>query len=116
MLTDHTPARQRAKYIATILKEVICDSSVYDLRSVTVAEIMGRHTGWLAAAASLAAGPDCNGPDLILLPECPFDEEAFLKRVAELEKSATMLLSRSARASRTRTAFSCATWSPRQVS
>ena len=46
----------------------------------------GRHTGWLAAASSLAAGPDCNGPDLILLPECPFDEEAFLKRVAELEK------------------------------
>lgn len=117
MLTDHTPGYgSAAKYIATILKEVICDSSVYDLRSVTVAEIMGRHTGWLAAAASLAAGPDCNGPDLILLPECPFDEEAFLKRVAELEKSATMLLSRSARASRTRTAFSCATWFPRQVS
>lgn len=87
MLTDHTPGYgSAAKYIATILKEVICDSSVYDLRSVTVAEIMGRHTGWLAAAASLAAGPDCNGPDLILLPECPFDEEAFLKRVAKLEK------------------------------
>ena len=87
LLTDHTPGYgSAAKYIATILKEVICDSSVYDLRSVTVAEIMGRHTGWLAAAASLAAGPDCNGPDLILLPECPFDEEAFLKRVAELEK------------------------------
>ena len=85
--TDHCPGYgSAAKYIATILKEVICDSSVYDLRSVTVAEIMGRHTGWLAAAASLAAGPDCNGPDLILLPECPFDEEAFLKRVAELEK------------------------------
>ena len=87
MLTDHTPGYgSAAKYIATILKEVICDSSVYDLRSVTVAEIMGRHTGWLAAAASLAAGPDCNGPDLILLPERPFDEEAFLARVAELEK------------------------------
>ena len=87
MYTDHTPGYgSAAKYIATILKEVICDSSVYDLRSVTVAEIMGRHTGWLAAAASLAAGPDCNGPDLILLPECPFDEEAFLKRVAKLEK------------------------------
>ena len=87
LLTDHTPGYgSAAKYIATILKEVICDSSVYDLRSVTVAEIMGRHTGWLAAAASLAAGPDCNGPDLILLPERPFDEEAFLARVAELEK------------------------------
>ena len=87
MLTDHTPGYgSAAKYIATILKEVICDSSVYDLRSVTVAEIMGRHTGWLAAAASLAAGPDCSGPDLILLPERPFDEDAFLARVAELEK------------------------------
>ena len=87
MMTDHTPGYgSAAKYIATILKEVICDSSVYDLRSVTVAEIMGRHTGWLAAAASLAAGPDCNGPDLILLPERPFDEDAFLARVSDLAR------------------------------
>ncbi len=63
MLTDHTPGYgSAAKYIATILKEVICDSSVYDLRSVTVAELMGRHTGWLAAAASLAAGPGLQRP------------------------------------------------------
>ena len=49
MYTDHTPGYgSAAKYIATILKEVICDSSVYNIRSVTVAEIMGRHTGWLA--------------------------------------------------------------------
>lgn len=87
MHTDHTPGYgSAAKYIATILKEVICDSSVYDLRSVTVAEIMGRHTGWLAGAASLAAGPDCNGPDIILLPERTFDETAFLQRVSQLEK------------------------------
>ena len=67
MYTDHTPGYgSAAKYIATILKEVICDSSVYNIRSVTVAEIMGRHTGWLAGAASLAAGADCNGPDIIL--------------------------------------------------
>lgn len=88
MFTDHTPGYgSAAKYIATILKEVICDSSVYDIRSVTVAEIMGRHTGWLAGAASLAAGSDCDGPDIILLPERPFDEDAFLNRVAELEKT-----------------------------
>ena len=87
MLTDHTPGYgSAAKYIATILKEVICDSSVYDIRSVTVAEIMGRHTGWLAAASSLATGPDCSGPDLILLPERTFNEDAFLERVARLEK------------------------------
>ncbi len=68
-LTDHTPGYgSAAKYIATILKEVIRDSSVYDIRSVTVAEIMGRHAGWLAGAACLAGGDDCEGPDLILLP------------------------------------------------
>ena len=87
MYTDHTPGYgSAAKYIATILKEVICDSSVYNIRSVTVAEIMGRHTGCLAGAASLAAGADCNGPDIILLPERPFDENVFLEKVAQLEK------------------------------
>ena len=85
-LTDHTPGYgSAAKYIATILKEVIRDSSVYDIRSVTVAEIMGRHAGWLAGAACLAGGEDCDGPDLILLPEVPFDAEKFLARVDELQ-------------------------------
>ena len=87
MYTDHTPGYgSAAKYIATILKEVICDSSVYDIRSVTVAEIMGRHAGWLAGAACLAGGDDCEGPDLILLPEVPFDPDRFLTRVDELQR------------------------------
>ena len=88
MLTDHTPGYgSAAKYIATILKEVIRDSSVYNIRSVTVAEIMGRHAGWLAGAACLAGGDDCEGPDLILLPEVPFDPDKFLAKVDELQKS-----------------------------
>lgn len=87
MLTDHTPGfGSAAKYIATIMKEVICDASVYDLRSVTVAEIMGRHAGWLAGAAALAAGEDCDGPDLVLLPEVAFDEAAFLRTVDKLQR------------------------------
>ena len=86
-LTDHTPGYgSAAKYIATILKEVIRDSSVYDIRSVTVAEIMGRHAGWLAGAACLAGGDDSDGPDLILLPEVPFDQYKFLARVDELQR------------------------------
>ncbi len=86
-LTDHTPGYgSAAKYIATILKEVIRDSSVYNIRSVTVAEIMGRHAGWLAGAACLAGGDDCEGPDLILLPEVPFDQDKFLARVDELQR------------------------------
>ena len=86
MLTDHTPGYgSAAKYIATILKEVICDSSVYDLRSVTVAEIMGRHTGWLAAAASL---PNTKEPccDFIYLPEVDFDMDKFIADVSECYK------------------------------
>ena len=87
MVTDHTPGYgSAAKYIATILKEVIRDSSVYNIRSVTVAEIMGRHAGWLAGAACLAGGEDCEGPDLILLPEVPFDQDKFLARVDELQR------------------------------
>ena len=87
MVTDHTPGYgSAAKYIATILKEVIRDSSVYDIRSVTVAEIMGRHAGWLAGAACLAGGDDCEGPDLILLPEVPFDQDKFLAKVDELQR------------------------------
>ena len=87
MLTDHTPGYgSAAKYIATILKEVIRDSSVYDIRSVTVAEIMGRHAGWLAGAACLAGGDDCEGPDLILLPEVPFDQDKFLAKVDALQR------------------------------
>jgi 6-phosphofructokinase 1 len=93
MNTDHTPGfGSAAKYIATVLKEVICDSSVYDLRSVTVAEIMGRNSGWLAGASCLAAGEDCAGPDLILLPEVPFDQDSFLARVARLEKERKTLV------------------------
>ncbi len=96
-ITDHTPGfGSAAKYIATIMKELICDSEVYNLRSVTVAEIMGRNAGWLAGAACLAAGEDCKGPDMILLPEVPFDEAAFLAKVDELQKKqATVMIAAS---------------------
>ena len=76
-----------AKYVARSLKEVICVSSVYNIRGVKVAEIMGRNAGWLTAAGALAKGADCDGPDLILLPERRFDEAAFLSKVAELERT-----------------------------
>lgn len=87
-LTDHTPGfGSAAKYIATILKEIIRDSTVYDMRSVTVVEIMGRNAGWLTGAACLAQGEDCDGADMILLPEIPLDPEKFLQKVDCLQKS-----------------------------
>ncbi len=86
-LTDHTPGYgSAAKYIATIMKELICDAKVYPNHSVTVAEIMGRNAGWLAGAACLAEGEDCRAPDIILLPEVPFSESTFLAKVDVLRR------------------------------
>ena len=63
-VTDHTPGfGSAAKYIASITKEIIRDGLVYDIDSVTIVEIMGRNAGWLAGAAALAGGEDCEGPD-----------------------------------------------------
>lgn len=85
--TDHTPGfGSAAKYIATMTKEIIRDSLVYDMQSVTVVEIMGRNAGWLAASSALAQGPDCEGVDAIYLPETPFDPQRFLQDVKELQR------------------------------
>ena len=80
--TDHTPGYgSAAKFVALSVKEIIYDSNAYDMDSVTVVEIMGRNAGWLTAAAALAKGEECPGPDLIYLPEKPFDSDDFLKRI-----------------------------------
>ncbi len=79
--TDHCPGfASAAKYIATSVMEVYRDSTVYDNGQITVMECMGRHAGWLTAAAALAnyAG---DGADLIYLPERDFDLDAFTEKV-----------------------------------
>ena len=86
-LTDHTPGYgSAAKYIGTSVKEIIRDSFCleYEKGLVSIVEIMGRNAGWLTGAAALAKGEDCSGPDLIYLPELPFDIEAFGTKVKDL--------------------------------
>ena len=86
-LTDHTPGYgSAAKYIGTSVKEIIRDSFCleYEKGLVSIVEIMGRNAGWLTGAAALAKGEDCAGPDLIYLPELPFDIEAFGVKVKKL--------------------------------
>ena len=84
-MTDHTPGYgSAAKYIASVMKEIIRDGLVYDYPTITIVEIMGRNAGWLTAASALAGGEDCEGVDLIYLPEVPFDIDAFMKKVKEL--------------------------------
>ena len=79
--TDHCPGYgSAAKYIVTSCMEVALDAKVYDTGMVIIMEIMGRNAGWLAAASALAAYKGL-GPDLVYLPEFPFEIEKFLGEV-----------------------------------
>lgn len=85
--TDFCPGYgSSAKYIATVISEVTRDTCCYDIESVTIAEIMGRNAGWLTAASALARVNGERCPDLIYLPEKPFDTNKFLSDVKEKVK------------------------------
>lgn len=80
--TDHTPGfGSAAKFVATTVREITMDASIYDTKSVTIVEIMGRHAGWLTAASVLARKFENDNPVLIYLPESNFNEEDFLRDV-----------------------------------
>lgn len=77
-----------AKYVAVSIKE-----AGYDIRSmaetstkVFIMEVMGRHAGWIAAAAGLATEQEGDSPHIILFPEVAFDEAKFIKKVAATVK------------------------------
>ena len=87
MVTDHTPGYgSAAKYIGVVMKEIIRDATVYGTKYVTVVEIMGRNAGWLTAAAALAKAEDCEGVDMICLPEVPFNVERFVEKVRVMQE------------------------------
>lgn len=76
--TDHTPGYgSAAKYVASTVREIALDASVYEHKSVTIVEVMGRHAGWLTAASALARKFKGDNPLLIYLPEQPFEFEQF---------------------------------------
>jgi 6-phosphofructokinase 1 len=74
------------KYNATTVMEIGLDvsSMATDDGSCCIIEVMGRSAGWIAAGTALAKrGEAANPPHIILLPEIPFEEEAFIARVKE---------------------------------
>ena len=92
--TDHTPGfGSAAKYVVSSVNEIIRDSSVYDLRSVTIVEVMGRHAGWLTASTCLLRLNGEIQPQLIYLPERSFSPEKFIDDVRrELRKNNTVVV------------------------
>ena len=87
-LTDHTPGYgSAAKYIGTSMKEIIRDGFCLEHEKgiVTIVEIMGRN-------AALSMGEDCEGPDLIYLPEIEFDLHSFSAKVKALVEKKTSIV------------------------
>jgi len=83
-VTDNCPGfGSVAKYVAVSTREAALDvlSMAKTSTKVFVLEVMGRHAGWIAAAGGLAGSRPEDAPHIILFPEIPFDEQAFLKRV-----------------------------------
>lgn len=72
-----------AKYVATSMREAGFDvaSMARTSTKVFVLEVMGRHAGWITAACGLAAEKEGDPPHILLFPEVPFDEAAFLAKV-----------------------------------
>jgi len=86
-ITDNCPGfGSVAKYNAVSIREAAFDvaSMHHDSTKVFVSETMGRHAGWIAASAALAAWDEDEGPHIILLPEVAFREAEFLAEVERI--------------------------------
>ena len=85
--TDHTPGfGSAAKFVATTMKELLCDVSVYTMKAVTIVEVMGRDAGWLTASAALPEVSGGRAPDLIYLPEKRFSPERFIADIKRIQE------------------------------
>lgn len=83
-VTDNCPGfGSVAKYVAVSTMEASLDvlSMAESSTKVFVLEVMGRHAGWIAAAAGVVRKKESDPPHVILLPEVPFEEDAFLAKV-----------------------------------
>lgn len=83
-ITDNCPGfGSVAKYVAVSTREAAYDvaSMAKTSTKIFVMEVMGRHAGWIAAAAGLAREQEGDAPHMILFPEIPFDQSKFLKQV-----------------------------------
>ena len=92
MVNDHTPGfPSAAKFVAQAFSGLNLDNRA--LPGVHLGVIMGRHAGFLTAAAAIARKYPDDGPHLVYLPERPFVMEEFLKDVkAQYDKNGRCLI------------------------
>lgn len=82
--TDHCPGYgSAARYLAICALELGRDNEALPF-PVEILETIGRNAGWLAAATVLAARAPEDGPQLVYVPEIPFESERFLQDVEQV--------------------------------
>lgn len=87
-ITDHTPGYgSSAKYISNTVNEIIMDSQIYPIKSVTIVEVMGRNSGFLTLAGALPFFLGNNTPHIIAIPEVPFDEDNFINKIVSIQNN-----------------------------
>lgn len=83
-ITDHSPGYgSAARFLAQSVREICADVKGLPIH-VVVVEASGRNAGWITAASALAENDEGFGPDLIYLPERPFEEDKFIEDVRRL--------------------------------
>ena len=83
VLNDHTPGYpSAARYVAQAFIGMNLDNRA--LPGIHIGVVMGRHAGFLTAAASIAQKYPDDGPHLVYVPERPFSIELFLKDVKQV--------------------------------
>ena len=83
VLNDHTPGYpSAARYVAQAFIGMNLDNRA--LPGIHIGIVMGRHAGFLTAAASIAQKYPDDGPHLVYVPERPFSIELFLKDVKQV--------------------------------
>ena len=81
--TDVAPGfPSAARFLIEAVRDVAGDaSSMRGYEDVVLIEAMGRHAGWLAASTLLARADAADAPHLVLVPEIPIQDEAFVEAV-----------------------------------
>ncbi len=83
--TDHSPGYgSAARFVALAAMGAGRDAEAMGGASpITVIEVMGRDTGWLAASSALARREERDAPHVICVPETPVYEETFVGRMED---------------------------------
>jgi 6-phosphofructokinase 1 len=89
METDHCPGYGSvARFAAITTQEAALDTkAMKNVDPVKIIELMGRNSGWIVAASALLKKSPADAPHLLLIPEVPFDETAFVKKTEAILQS-----------------------------